>query len=155
MHAMMDGCSVSWCLACFQQVSKHQPRPECWSKKCCTTSHKKWRITEFAYIPFALQLDQPSVQKKLDKRPASESKFFRPSSDGNQMLLVHQTAFMRKMLARFGNTIVGLDATYKITKWGFSLFILCVVTNHGFAVPVGIFFTELETTEMITEALQE
>lgn len=82
----------------------------------------------------------------MDKRPPSENTFFRPSKDGpdgHNMLLVHQTAFMIMMLARFGNTIVCLDATYKITKWGFALFILCVITNYGFAVPVGIFFVRL------------
>lgn len=90
----------------------------------------------------------------MDKRPSSESTFFRPGTDSAKMLLVHQTPFMRRMLALFGNTIVGMDATHKITKWGFPLFIICVVTNHGFAVPVAIFFVDSESIELIAEALQ-
>lgn len=102
----------------------------------------------------ALQTDQVSVKMKMDKRPPSESSFFRPGTADVPMLLVHQTPFMRRMMALFGNGIVGMDATHGIVKWGFALFILCVVTNHGFAAPVAIFFVDSETTELIAEALQ-
>ena len=70
------------------------------------------------------------------------------------MLLVQQTAEQRRMLQLYGQTIVQMDATYKTNAWGFPLFLMTVVTNHGHGFPVALFFVEEETTEMIAEALE-
>eukprot|EP00798_Chlamydomonas_sp_ICE-L_P020379 gene20379-27150_t len=46
-----------------------------------------------------------------------------------------------------------MDATYKVTKWGFPIFLLTVVTNHGHGYPAGMFFPQEETSEATAEAL--
>ena len=66
---------------------------------------------------------------------------------------MHQTEFQRQMLGKYGRTIVGMDATYKVCKWSFPFFLLTVVTNHGHAVPVAMFFLENESGKGIAEAL--
>ena len=37
---------------------------------------------------------------------------------------MHQTEFQQKMLAKYGRTIVGMDATYKVCKWSFPFYLL-------------------------------
>ena len=68
-------------------------------------------------------------------------------------LLVHQTEFQQQMMRKYGRTIVGMDATYKVCKWSFPFFLLTVVTNHGHAFPVAMFFMENESGSGIAEAL--
>lgn len=46
-----------------------------------------------------------------------------------------------------------MDATYKTTLWGLPLFIMSIITNHGNAHPIGIFFVESESQAAIEEAL--
>jgi hypothetical protein len=46
-----------------------------------------------------------------------------------RMLLVYQTPNMKSMVARCGDIVVGLDATYKTTKYGLPLFLLVVRTT--------------------------
>jgi hypothetical protein len=105
-------------------------------------------------------VDQESVARMVkgfqEKQGAQDSWFFQPTIKSTQqrMLLVHQTAQQKAMLLKYGETIFGMDATYKTTQWGFPLFLLNVVTNHGRGHPVAIFFVEEETTIMITEALR-
>ena len=67
---------------------------------------------------------------------------------------MHQTEFQQKMLAKYGRTIVGMDATYKVCKWSFPFYLLTVVTNHGHAFPVAMFFMEHESGAGIAEALK-
>jgi hypothetical protein len=57
------------------------------------------------------------------------------------------------MLQLYGQTIIGMDATYKTTKWGFPLFLMNVVTNHGNGYPVALFLVQEETGDMIEEAI--
>ena len=67
--------------------------------------------------------------------------------------MVHQTEFQQQMMSKYGRTIVGMDATYKVCKWSFPFFLLTVVTNHGHAFPVAMFFMEHESGKGIAEAL--
>lgn len=69
------------------------------------------------------------------------------------MLFVHQLAWQRRLLLRYGQNICLLDATYKTTKYALPLFFLCVKTNVGYQV-VATFITQNETTKDIQEALQ-
>ncbi len=57
-------------------------------------------------------------------------------------------------MQRYGNVIVGMDATYKVTKWSFPFFLVTVVDNHSHAHPVGMFLPQHETGASIAEALQ-
>jgi len=56
------------------------------------------------------------------------------------MLLVHQTPFQQQMMAKYGRTIVGMDATYKTNLWGLPLILVVVVDNHGHGFPVASAF---------------
>ena len=56
------------------------------------------------------------------------------------------------MLARYGNDLTFLDATYKTTKYALPLFFITVKTNVDHAI-VGSFIVQDETTQSITEAL--
>jgi hypothetical protein len=59
------------------------------------------------------------------------------------------------MLLKYGDTIVGMDATYKVTQWTEQpFFLISVVTNHGHAFPVAMFFCENETGAAIAAALK-
>ena len=60
------------------------------------------------------------------------------------LLVVHQENCQKEMLAKYGNTLALLDATYKTTRYDLALFFLCVRTNVGYSV-VAEFVTQPET----------
>jgi hypothetical protein len=102
------------------------------------------------------KVDQVAVAKLVQRsqqRQPDDNFFFRPSEHGSKFMLVSQTKQQQRLMRLYGSKIIGMDATYKTNKWGFPMFLLNVVTNHGKGFPVGIFFIEEETTEMIAEAL--
>ena len=72
--------------------------------------------------------------------------------DGRTLLFVHQNAWQRRLLQRYGNDVCLLDATYKTTKYALPLFFVAVKTNVDYQI-VASFVTENETTESIAEAL--
>ena len=76
------------------------------------------------------------------------------SQEGNRhdLLFVHQTAWQRRLLERYGNDVCLLDATYKTTKYALPLFFVAVKTNVDYQL-VASFVTQTETTEAIEEAL--
>ena len=55
-------------------------------------------------------------------------------------------------MAKYGNHITLLDATYKTTRYAVPLFFLAVKTNVKYMV-VGSFAVQDETTDTISEAL--
>ncbi len=69
-----------------------------------------------------------------------------------RLLFIHQTAWQSRLLARYGQDLSFLDATYKTTKYSLPLFFVAVKTNVDYAI-VGSFIVQDETTESITEAL--
>jgi len=69
------------------------------------------------------------------------------------LLVVHQECWQKELLAKYGNTLALLDATYKTTKYDLVWFFLCVRTNVGYSV-VAEFVTQSETASQICEALQ-
>jgi hypothetical protein len=60
------------------------------------------------------------------------------------LLFVHQTAWQRRLLAKYGNDLCLLDATYKTTRFAVPLFFLVVKTNVDYQV-VGSFVTQGES----------
>ena len=68
------------------------------------------------------------------------------------LLWIHQSKWQQELLARYGNTISVIDATYKITKYDLALFFICVRTNVGYSV-VAEFVVQSETAASISEAL--
>lgn len=75
----------------------------------------------------------------------------RTSQDGKTLLFVHQTAWQRRLLERYGDVCL-LNATYKTTKYALPLFFVAVKTNVDYQI-VASFVIQDETTESITEAL--
>lgn len=69
------------------------------------------------------------------------------------LLFLHQTAWQRHLMSRYGNEIMLLDATYKTMRYEFPLFFPVVKTNVNYTV-VGAFITQKETTAAIEEALK-
>ena len=75
------------------------------------------------------------------------------SQCSSTLLLVHQEQWQRELLAKYGNDISLIDATYKTTRYDIALFFVCVKTNVGYCV-VGEFVIQDETAEQIEEALE-
>ena len=69
-----------------------------------------------------------------------------------RLLFVHQTAWQSRLLSRYGQELVFLDATYKTTKYLLPLFFVAVKTNMDYII-VASFILQDETTASITEAL--
>ena len=67
-----------------------------------------------------------------------------------KILFIHQTEC--QLIARYGNDMVLLDATYRTTRYALPLFFVAVKTNFDYQI-VGSFVTEDETKESIKEAL--
>ena len=75
------------------------------------------------------------------------------SSLKHSLLFVHQSVWQRQLLAKYGNNLCLLDATYKTTKYALPLFFLAVKTNVDNQV-VGSFVTQQETVAAIAEPLE-
>ena len=69
-----------------------------------------------------------------------------------KLLFVHQAAWQKKLLAKSGNNICLLDATYRTTRYALPLFFIVVKTNVDYQV-VASFAIQDETTSSIMEAL--
>lgn len=71
----------------------------------------------------------------------------------HSLLFVHQSAWQRRLLTKYGNNLCLLDATYKTTQYALPLFFLAVKTNVDYQV-VGCFVTQQETIAAIAEPLE-
>jgi len=108
-------------------------------------------------------LDQEMLLQKINEWSSSQHDdfwFYRQSksSDTEQpnaqlLLVVYQSAWQRRLMLRYGQDLVFLDATYKTTQYAIPLFFLCVHTNDGYAV-VAAFVMEHENSSSLSEALQ-
>ena len=108
-------------------------------------------------------LDQEIVGNKVTAWSAEHPDDFwlyRPSSTstdgstGDQLLLIYQSLWQRRLLLRYGQQLVFLDATYKTTQYALPLFFLCVHTNCGYVV-TAVFVIEREDSASLSEALNE
>lgn len=79
--------------------------------------------------------------------------FFRPKTDNNHFLYVHQSPAQQRLLSRYGHELCLLDATYRTSRYALPLFFLVVPTNINYMV-VASFILEHETKSDIAEALQ-
>ncbi len=108
------------------------------------------------------KLDQENLQKKnqqREKSSTSSTQHFRPyineeedSKRPQSLLWIHQEEWQNQILAKYGNTITLVDATYKTTKYNFPLFFLSVHTNVGYCAAAE-FAVQSESAENISEAL--
>jgi hypothetical protein len=103
--------------------------------------------------------DHLAVEKYIDQDKAANPKnlwFFRAGNgpQGTQpMLLVHQTPFQQEMMAKYGGTIVGMDATYKTNLWGLPLVLIVIADNHGHGYPIACAFIQREEQGQLAEVL--
>ena len=117
------------------------------------------------------KLDQENLKLKIEewKKSQPDSAFhFQPfikteqleekSNDSAEeefqqsLLWVHQTQWQKEILAKYGNTMTMIDATYKTTKYDIPLFFLTVRTNARYTV-VAEFIVQVETAAHIEAAL--
>ncbi|XP_065679788.1 uncharacterized protein LOC136094113 [Hydra vulgaris] len=68
------------------------------------------------------------------------------------LLFVYQNKWQKRLLAKYGNELVLLDAIYRTTRYALPLFFFVVKTNIDYQV-VGLFVCENETEDSISEAL--
>ena len=95
-----------------------------------------------------------STGDKTDENSECETNVKRKSkSSQNSLLFVYQEPWQKRLLLRYGNELVLLDATYRTTRYALPLFFLVVKTNIDYQV-AGAFVSENESEESITEALQ-
>ena len=95
-----------------------------------------------------------STGDKTDENSECETNVKRKSkSSQNSLLFVYQEPWQKRLLLRYGNELVLLDATYRTTRYALALFFLVVKTNIDYQV-AGAFVSENESEESITEALQ-
>jgi len=113
------------------------------------------------------KVDQENVAEKVHHWKASSPEDFfhfcphgeAPSGEDDKeedtqtLLFIHQTAWRRRLLERYGNDMCLLDATYKTTRYSLPLFFLVVHTNVHYQV-VGLFVVQNETSHCIKDALQ-
>jgi len=102
-------------------------------------------------------LDQEIVANKVTAWSAQHPHDFwvyRPAdSDADQhLLLIHQSQWQRRLMLRYGQELVFLDATYKTTRYALPLFFLCVHSNNGYVVVAAIVI-EKEDSASLIEAL--
>eukprot|EP00794_Sanderia_malayensis_P004499 gene4499-5097_t len=69
------------------------------------------------------------------------------------LLFVYKTNWQRRLLERYGDELILLDATYRTTCYALPLFFLVVKTNVDHQV-VAAFVCESESTESITKGLE-
>ena len=76
--------------------------------------------------------DQENLQKAIDvySEKSGDSFWFRKA----KLLYVDQTAQQRRLLERYGDDLVCLDATYKTSQYSLPLFFLVVKTNVDYQV---------------------
>eukprot|EP00798_Chlamydomonas_sp_ICE-L_P031106 gene31106-6237_t len=101
--------------------------------------------------------DQEAIQQLVEEHRAgkpTDKIFFRGSAQNQRWLLIYQSDFQQHMMAKYGGVSVGMDNKVKVVKCGFPMYILTVVTNHNQTFPVAIFFTQDESSQALTEALQ-
>ena len=105
------------------------------------------------------KLDQENLELKIKEwsRSKNSKHHFRPfnnNAESEQTLLwVHQESWQQDLLAKYGNVITLMDATYKTTRYDVPLFFLCVRTNVGYQT-VAEFVVQTETKEHILEAIE-
>lgn len=101
---------------------------------------------------FYFRLYHQDVPEAAEEGNSTEEPSDTTGEEQSTLLFVHQSAWQRRLLERYGNDICLLDATYKTTRYALPLFFLVVQTNVDYQV-VGSFVVQNETSQAIKEAL--
>ena len=129
-----------------------------WGKSCPdSTFYFRPYVTKASQSP-TTKADSQSMTTKASAKQ-NEIELLRASESSGDIeefeqtfLWVHQTQWQKEMLAKYGNTMTLLDATYKTTLYDLALFFVTVRTNAGYMVAAE-FLVHSETNEQIEEAL--
>ncbi|XP_065657884.1 uncharacterized protein LOC136082459 isoform X2 [Hydra vulgaris] len=102
-------------------------------------------------------IDQDCLENKINEWKVSDATVkihYHPkrSHSKDELLFVYQAGWQKKLLNKYGNEMVFLDATYKTTRYSLPLFFLVVKTNVDFQI-VATFVSESETFDTIKKAL--
>ena len=109
------------------------------------------------------KLDQERLREKVLEWTEENSEnvvFYRPKSTeeaehgGDRFMFLFQSEWQRRLLAKYSNKMVFLDATYRTTKYALPLFFLCVHTNCGYFVVASIII-ENEESASLAEAFEK
>lgn len=120
-------------LSCMDQV-RLQKKIDEWMQE---DSQRKFHFRPYRIIDGGEENLQNDI--KCDDKRTSKSIEFNPheirSKQFQQKLLyVHQEAWQRNLLQKYGNNICLMDATYKTTKYVLPLFFVIVNTNAGYKI---------------------
>ena len=72
-------------------------------------------------------------------------------NSSDSLLFVYQSKWQTDLIKRYGNEMIVLDATCKITRYALSLFFMVVKTNVDYQI-VASFVIENETDEAISDS---
>ena len=119
-------------LSCMDQV-RLQKKIDEWIKE---DSRRKFHFRPYKIIEGGEENLQNDI--KCDDKRTSKSEFnpheIRSKQFQQKLLYVHQEAWQRNLLQKYGNNICLMDATYKTTKYVLPLFFVIVNTNAGYKI---------------------
>ena len=95
-----------------------------------------------------------TIEQWLERKPEGDEMFFQPySSEGQQLMFVHQTPWQRHMLLKYGSELALLGVTNKTMKYAFPFFFVAVKTNVDYQV-VASFVVQDVNQATIMQALE-
>ena len=124
-------------------------------QECLVGKIQQWQLEDpFAKIYFRPKGKPNAARERNDLNPDDlrEDDIVKLQESAHSLLFVYQTHWQQHLLARYGNELVFLDATYRTSKYALPLFFLVVKTNVDYQI-VATFVCESECTETIEEAL--
>ena len=106
------------------------------------------------------KLDQEKLKEKIMEWAGEGtgnivcSRFKEKDEENSPFLLIFQSEWQRRLLAKYGTEMVFLDATYRTTRYALPLFFLCVYTNCGYYIVASILI-ENEDAASLSEAFEK
>eukprot|EP00794_Sanderia_malayensis_P002108 gene2107-2393_t len=128
---------------------------------CLNAKIKEWRTTDptlkIFFPPKAATVDDDDKEEDCNeydggKKVEDEEEIRVTNYNSETLLFVYQSTWQQRLLSRYGNDLVLLDATYRTTRYGIPLSFMVVKTNIDYRI-AATFVCESESTESIEEAL--
>lgn len=98
------------------------------------------------FRPYARQTSAAEVEEGDDIEEEVSKEF------DQTMLFCYQSKFMKDMVAKYGDSVACLDATYKTTDYTVPLFFIVVKSPVGYVIGRTL-IVQFETSACISEAL--
>ena len=118
---------------------------------------KEWQSQHpddyFFFRPYSDKMPEDEiVPLNLENESDDEAVQVTSPASKQALLFVHQTAWQRRLLSRYGNICL-LDATYHTTRYSLPLFFIAVKTNVDYQI-VASFVIQHKTADAIKKALK-